>query len=179
MFIVITHINKSSAAYTGISAEPYYVVDVNSNFKITNLFEFKDGLGLTYDPATGRNYALSGFSTGNQLSEICGYSSIPIATLSPPNVALSCLTSGPSGVMALNIASLEVEYGKLDTTKGNFKSLGALPGPYGLYVFAQDNDGLLHYINGAGDYYTSRGPNKKMKIVDDITFSYSICWILW
>ena len=107
---------------------------------------------------------------GNQISEICAYSSIPIAVLSPPNAALSCLLSSLSGILAFNIALLEVEYGKLDTRKGKFKSAEALPGLHGLCIFAQDNDGLLYYISGASDYYTTREPNKKTKIIGNINF---------
>ena len=89
------------------------------------------------------------------------------------------MTSSPSGILTFKIALLEVEYSKLDTRKGKFKSAEVLPELHGLHIFTQDNDRLWHYINGASDYYASRGPpTKKMKIADDITFptQFGILW---
>ena len=37
-------------------------------------------------------------------------------------------------------------------------------------MFAQETEGLLHYINGNREYYTSQGSKKKMEVVDGISF---------
>lgn len=170
VLIVISCIYKSLAAYTGVSYDPSFdVTNISPDFKATTLFELKHSMGVTYDSTSGKFYAITGFNSGNQmLYEICGNSNIPIATISPEDVVLTCLTSGPSGLYALDIINLN--FGKIDTKTGAWKLMNSLPPPFDLYVFAQDSEGLLHYINGAGDYYTSRGPDKKMKQVDGITF---------
>ena len=113
---------------------------------------------------------VSGFSIGNQLLEICSYSSIPIAILSLPNAALSYLVSSLSSILTFNIVLLEVEYGKLDRRKGKFKSAGALPGLYGLHIFTLNNDRLLYQVSSASNYCASREPNKMIKIPNAITF---------
>jgi len=50
-----------------------------------------------------------------------------------------------------------------------------LKGPLdGTHVFAQDSDGILHYINGSGKYYTNRQDENRFRTEAGIRFSTDI-----
>ena len=114
-------------------------------------------VGITHHPSKGVTYALT--SNNNQaLVQLCKSSHASVTNISPSTVNLVCLTSGKKGIFAINIKSKT--YGKLSTNTGSFKSKGNLPDLRTKYVFAQDNDGVLHYISSDGKHYDTSKDNK-------------------
>ena len=74
---------------------------------------------------------------------------------------LACLTSGKKGTFALDMNAKE--FGKLNMKTGTFVSIGRIKGPYNAYAFAQDSNGVLHYINGDGKHYDNSDDSNQMK----------------
>lgn len=149
-------------------------IDEN-NLSFDSLFILKGLVGITYDIVTGKFWAITGRQENEQkLREFCDNSKINIAApiISNDDTQLFCLTSGVSGLYAINL--LDFKYGILDTSDGSFQTKGPLPATtdssYDSYVFAQDEDGILHFINGDGDYFTKQRDDKIFKKVAKFTF---------
>lgn len=135
------------------------------------LYNLKNILGVTNDPKTGTSFAIVGAKQGKQtLVELTSSASIPIADI-PSSVLLSCLTSGPSGMFAID--DISGTLGKVSKSKGTFKEVASLPGPYDTKVLAQDSSGLLHFIDGKGRLYTNPGKSPSMTRKSDVNFPTS------
>ena len=165
-----------SALTAAIYDSPYYgsIVDIvdkdnygNKVIKSNVKNDVKEVIGITHSEINNRYYIISGYESGSQkLMEYNCNSNKEEFTLVgyiSPSLLLSCLTSGPSGLYAVDLNSKKL--GKMDVIKGSKKntikwnSISTLVGPYDAYALAQDPSGILHYINGDGKYYTTNNSN--------------------
>lgn len=175
-------VKESSSALTAAiydNAEYGTIVDIVDKNNFGNKVKkskiesgVSDVIGITNDDKNNKYYVLSGYDSGLQtlLEYKCNSNKEEFTLVGAisATLLLSCLTSGPSGLYAVNILSKEV--GKLDIIKDKNKNnnvikwnaVSNLVGPYDAYVIAQDSNGMLHYINGDGKYYTSSN-NKSLE----------------
>ena len=132
-----------------------YAAYIASNFNFDNnrasLVKIEDGkysqvllkeegivsYGVTYDPISGRIYSLDE-NEDFSLKLVSTFAfddeetSVPI---SPSNVVLDCLTSGPAGIYSLDTTG---RIGKINTETGKWTALlnEPLPAPYASFVAA-------------------------------------------
>merc|ERR1711982_88504 len=67
------------------------------------------------------------------------------------------------------------QYGKININTGKYKAIGTLRGSsMKSYVFAQDSNGVLHYINGDGKYYTNSQSDDRLRAVPGVSFPLSL-----
>ena len=126
------------------------------------LAEYTGILGITKDKESGKYYAISGIYPGLQtfIELDCDNGAYKVnsetSIAGPPSLSiiLKCLTSGPSGLFAINEYTTEVGVITKSDETSTWEPVSILPGPYSAYALAQDESGTLHYINGDGNHYT-------------------------
>jgi len=137
--------------------------------------DIEDGLtasSITNDPISGNTYVISRETTSNtqRINRLCEgelHDAIPI---SPSSINLYCLTSGPSGVYAVETNGLSI--GKLDTITGEWTYLAPLKPSDGLipFVIGQNSEGVLYHANDNGKSFTNPGSASKMQVVSSPKF---------
>lgn len=167
--------NKSFAAYTAISYFPDNAIyQIDESYNAEKILDPEDGTylySITNDPISGNTYVISGDANGNQsINRLCEgelHDNIPI---SPSSINLYCLTSGPSGVYAVETRDLSI--GKLDTDTGEWTYVAPLKPPNATfpYVVAQNSDGVIYHINNNGKAFTNRGSASYMQVVSEPKF---------
>jgi hypothetical protein len=167
--------NKSFAAYTAISYFPDNAIyQIDESYNAEKILDPEDGTylySITNDPISGNTYVISGDTNGNRsINRLCEgelHDNIPI---SPLSISLYCLTSGPSGVYA--VETIDLSIGKLDTDTGEWTYVAPLKPPNATfpYVVAQNSDGVIYHINNNGKAFTNRGSASYMQVVSEPKF---------
>ena len=133
----------------------------SSSLEISTNHNVEESVGITHDSSTGKVYAITSNAGKQVLTQICKSSDMTIADISPTSAQLVCLASGKKGTFALDMKAKY--FGKLNIKTGTFVSIGRIKGPYNAYAFAQDTNGVLHYINGNGKHYDNSNDKNQMK----------------
>ena len=120
-----------STALIGLSTDPtssmnqINVINYSSQVKI----DLEESTGITLDAKSGFLYAIKDFGErralrkGNQkIITVCASKTMDAVTISDNNVNLNCLTSGPSGLYAID--SKSGGFGKIDIKTGKFNRIG-------------------------------------------------------
>jgi len=148
------------------------VVNIDDSLDITTVFNITSARAMTNDAASGKFYSIIRTLVNQQLVKVCKHATIPIASIKPLDVNLRCLTSGPNGLYAADEVTKRI--GRLNLQTGKWTPIAPLPGPYLAFVIAQDKLGVIHYINGNGDYYTNSGFKNTINLYKNIKFASQV-----